>query len=127
MMQESNPLIDLWLWLPAAQIWMSFLGRVIIHRSLLRPSFSARRFTMSALETLAQEIETQKALFNGLREQKAETSVLDEAKKKLADLQKQMGLAKAASGSKEASSKKSAPRILLKTGKVRAWLPFCGN
>ncbi|KAH8831331.1 histidyl-tRNA synthetase [Flagelloscypha sp. PMI_526] len=96
---------------------MSFLGRVIIHRSLLRPSFSARRFTMSALETLAQEIETQKALFNGLREQKAETSVLDEAKKKLADLQKQMGLAKAASGSKEASSKKSAPRILLKTGK----------
>ncbi|TRM70610.1 hypothetical protein BD626DRAFT_564223 [Schizophyllum amplum] len=67
------------------------------------------------MDALREEIDKQQTLFNDLRAQKADTALLDEAKKKLADLKKQLGQSKAASGVKDAGKKRE--RLLLKTAK----------
>ncbi|KAJ4490119.1 histidine-tRNA ligase [Lentinula aciculospora] len=78
----------------------------------------------SSLEALEQELETQNALFNQLRISGSNPTGLDEVKKKLGELKRSVGQAKAkaaadgatASGSKDPAGKKK-DRILLKTAK----------
>ena len=50
------------------------------------------------MDALKEEIDKQQTLFNDLRAQKADAATLDEAKKRLADLKKQLGQSKAAAG-----------------------------
>jgi hypothetical protein len=86
------------------------------------PSFQTlRTFTpMSSTESINQEIAQQTALFNELRLQKADSTAIDEAKKKLGDLKRSLALlggnSASGSGSKDAGKKRE--RLLLKTGKV---------
>lgn len=73
---------------------------------------------MSTIESVTEEIAKQKTLFNDLRLNNAEPSAVDEAKKKLGELQKTLGaMSKASGGHKDAGKKKE--RLLLKTGKAR--------
>ncbi|KAJ7049468.1 histidyl-tRNA synthetase [Mycena amicta] len=67
---------------------------------------------MSALE---EQVAAQKALFNQLRSSNAEPSVLDEAKRKLGDLQKSLAQSKANASARDAEKKRE--RLLLKTAK----------
>ena len=69
------------------------------------------------MDALKEEIDKQQTLFNDLRAQKADAATLDEAKKRLADLKKQLGQSKAAAGVKGGGKKRE--RLLLKTAKVR--------
>ena len=69
------------------------------------------------MDALKEEIDQQQSLFNDLRAQKADAATLDEAKKRLADLKKQLGQSKAAAGVKDGGKKRE--RLLLKTAKVR--------
>lgn len=73
-----------------------------------------------SLEQLEQEIAQQKALFNDLRSQHAAGSPeLEEAKKKLGELQKALALSKSkGDASKDAAGGKKKERLLLKTAKV---------
>ena len=73
---------------------------------------------MSSADSITQELTKQTALFNELRLQNVEPSVLDEAKKKLGELKKSLALLKGAGGSKDAGKKRE--RLLLKTAKVCA-------
>ncbi|KAJ3715158.1 hypothetical protein C8R42DRAFT_590559 [Lentinula raphanica] len=78
----------------------------------------------SSLDALEREIETQNALFHELRLSGSDPAGLEEVKKKLGDLKRSFGQAKAkaagdssaASGSKDGAAKKKE-RILLKTPK----------
>ncbi|KAF9449986.1 histidine-tRNA ligase [Macrolepiota fuliginosa MF-IS2] len=71
-----------------------------------------------SVEQLEQEIAQQKALFNDLRSQHAAGSPeLEDAKKKLSELQKALGLLKKADGPKDAAGGKKKERLLLKTAK----------
>lgn len=79
---------------------------------------TARFRSMSTIESVTEEIAKQKTLFNDLRLNNAEPSAVDEAKKKLGELQKTLGaMSKASGGHKDAGKKKE--RLLLKTGKAR--------
>ncbi|KAJ3746685.1 histidine-tRNA ligase [Lentinula detonsa] len=79
---------------------------------------------MASSLDLEREIETQNALFNELRLSGSDPAGLEEVKKKLGELKRSLGQAKAktaadgsaASGSKDAAAKKKG-RILLKTPK----------
>ena len=72
--------------------------------------------TMATAESIAQEISQQTALFNDLRKQQAEASVIDEVKKKLGELKR--SLASLTGESSKDGGKKNKERILLKTPKV---------
>ena len=68
--------------------------------------------------SLTQQIADQTALFNKLKLENSDPSLLEEAKKKLSELKKTLNLSKNASGDgKDAGKKKE--RLLLKTAKVR--------
>jgi histidyl-tRNA synthetase len=74
---------------------------------------------MATVESLNQEIAQQTALFIELRQQTVDPSVVEEAKKKLGELKKSLGvLTKATGGSKDLKKKE---RLLLKTAKVSAY------
>ncbi|KAF7347238.1 Histidine--tRNA ligase, mitochondrial [Mycena venus] len=73
---------------------------------------------MASIESISEQITNQTALFNQLRLQNAEPSLIDEAKKKLGELKKSLALSKgsdAAAGSKDGGKKRE--RLLLKTAK----------
>ena len=68
-------------------------------------------------ESLAQEIEQQSALLNDLRKQQgADPALVEDTKKRLGDLKKNLALLKGGAGGK---AEKKKERILLKTRKVR--------
>lgn len=105
---------------------MLHTARVLRFRSAHRlPSFFAVHIhtsptlrAMATTESLNQEIAQQNTLCNDLRQQNAEASLVEEAKKKLGELKKSLGaLNKAAAGGKETKKKE---RLLLKTAKVRS-------
>jgi histidyl-tRNA synthetase len=79
---------------------------------------------MASIASISEQIANETALFNQLRLQNAEPSVLEEQKKKLGELKKSLALSKgpdpnaAAAGSKSAAKKRE--RLLLKTAKVSA-------
>lgn len=78
-----------------------------------------RSCSMATAESLNQDIAQQTTLLNNLRLQNAEASAVEEAKKKLGELKKNLGaLTKAAGGGKDAKRKE---RLLLKTAKVGFW------
>ncbi|CCM01448.1 uncharacterized protein FIBRA_03500 [Fibroporia radiculosa] len=66
-------------------------------------------------EALNQEIAQQKSLLNDLRKQQADVAIIEEAKKKLGDLQRSLALLQNAAGAKEGAKKRE--RLLLKTAK----------
>ena len=68
-------------------------------------------------DSLTTEIAQATAALNDLRLQKADTSTMDAAKKRLGELRKSMAAIASAGGSKDAGKKKE--RLLLKTAKVR--------
>lgn len=75
---------------------------------------------MATADSLNQEIAQQTTLFNELRQQNADSALVEEAKKKLGELKKSLGaLTNLASGGKDA---KKRERLLLKTAKVRLYL-----
>jgi histidyl-tRNA synthetase len=76
---------------------------------------------MASAEAIDQQVTQQTVLFNELRLQNADPSVIDEAKKKLGELKKSLALMKGAGGSKDAGKKRE--RLLLKTAKVRTLSP----
>ncbi|KAF7976190.1 hypothetical protein HWV62_7360 [Athelia sp. TMB] len=70
---------------------------------------------MATTESLNQEIAQQSTLFNELRQQNADASLIEAAKQKLGDLKRSLGaLTKAAGGDKDTKKKE---RLLLKTAK----------
>ena len=71
----------------------------------------------SATVSLQEEVAQQKALLRDLQNQKADAAWIEEAKKKLGDLQRAFALQQNASGAGGGNKKKE--RILLKTPKVR--------
>jgi histidyl-tRNA synthetase len=77
---------------------------------------------MASIESIQEQITNQTALFNQLRLQNAETSVIDEAKKKLGELKKSLALSKGSDSSAAAGvpkdGAKKRERLLLKTAKV---------
>ncbi|KAJ7207493.1 hypothetical protein GGX14DRAFT_698176 [Mycena pura] len=94
------------------------------------PAFllTRRALSMASTDSLSEQIAAQTTLFNQLRLQNAEPSVLDEAKKKLGELKRSMaalskskeaalskGAAASADTPKEAAKKRE--RLLLKTAK----------
>lgn len=86
------------------------LYTVHIHTSNIRRA-------MATTESLNQEIAQQSTLFNELRQQNADASLIEAAKQKLGDLKRSLGaLTKAAGGDKDTKKKE---RLLLKTAKVR--------
>ena len=73
--------------------------------------------TASDEASLTQQIAEQTALFSKLKLENSEPSLVEEARKKLAELKKSLGILKNASGEgKDAGKKKE--RLLLKTAKV---------
>ena len=70
----------------------------------------------SATVSLQEEVAQQKALLRDLQNQKADAALIEEAKKKLGDLQRAFALQQNASGAGGSNKKKE--RILLKTPKV---------
>ncbi|KAJ7157316.1 hypothetical protein C8R46DRAFT_1004259 [Mycena filopes] len=76
-----------------------------------------RSLSMASIESISEQISTQTALFNQLRLQNAEASVLDEAKKRLGELKKSLALSKGSDGTSGAAGAKKRERILLKTAK----------
>ncbi|KAF8204251.1 hypothetical protein K438DRAFT_1932324 [Mycena galopus ATCC 62051] len=76
---------------------------------------------MASIESITDQIANQTALFTQLRLQNAESSLIEEAKKKLGELKKSLALSKgsdgsaAAAGSKDGAKKRE--RLLLKTAK----------
>ncbi|KZT02043.1 histidyl-tRNA synthetase [Laetiporus sulphureus 93-53] len=83
---------------------------------LLIPRISrARNMSTPSAESLNQEIAQQKALLADLRKQRADAALLDEAKKKLADLQRAQAVLQNASGARDSGKRKE--RMLLKTPK----------
>lgn len=90
------------------------------HRSpfLSSPGLVRSLQTMAAIEidAIQLELDQHRTLFNDLRKQNASSDILDQAKKKLGDLQKSLALAKGAAGSKDAGKKRE--RLMLKTAKV---------
>ncbi|KAJ7508424.1 hypothetical protein B0H11DRAFT_1792317 [Mycena galericulata] len=80
-----------------------------------------RAFSMASIESISEQITNQTALFNQLRLQNAEPSVIEEAKKKLGELKKSLALSKGSDSSTAGAASKDAPkkreRLLLKTAK----------
>ncbi|KAJ7894552.1 hypothetical protein B0H13DRAFT_1719217 [Mycena leptocephala] len=80
-----------------------------------------RSLSMASIESIQEQITNQTALFNQLRLQNAETSVIDEAKKKLGELKKSLALSKGSDSSAAAGvpkdGAKKRERLLLKTAK----------
>ena len=76
---------------------------------------------MASLQSLEEDLTTYNAKYNELRLQpNADPAALEEVRKKLGELKKTIGQAKAAaSGGKDAEKKKERERLLLKTAKVR--------
>ncbi|KAJ6541656.1 hypothetical protein B0H19DRAFT_958359 [Mycena capillaripes] len=73
---------------------------------------------MASIESISEQITAQTALFNQLRLQNAEASVMDEAKKKLGELKKSLALSKGSDSSAAAGvPTKKRERLLLKTAK----------
>lgn len=77
-----------------------------------------KNYTMASDEaSLSQQIAEQSALFSKLRADSSEPSLVEEARKKLAEMKKSLGLLKnTSSDGKDAGKKKE--RLLLKTAKV---------
>ena len=72
---------------------------------------------MATEATLTLEIQEQSTLVNRLKSESADPSIYEEARKKLGELKKSLGVLKAAAGGgKDAAKKKE--RLLLKTAKV---------
>jgi histidyl-tRNA synthetase len=74
---------------------------------------------MASIESISEQISNQTALFNQLRLQNAEASLIDEAKKKLGELKKSLALSKGSDASASKDGGKKRERLLLKTAKVR--------
>ncbi|KAF7340903.1 Histidine--tRNA ligase, mitochondrial [Mycena sanguinolenta] len=72
---------------------------------------------MASIESVSEQIANQTALFNQLRLQNAEPSLIDEAKKKLGELKKSLALSKGSDGSTPKDGAKKRERLLLKTAK----------
>ncbi|KAJ7239759.1 hypothetical protein B0H12DRAFT_1204160 [Mycena haematopus] len=76
---------------------------------------------MASIESISEQITNQTAIFNQLRLQNAEPSLIDEAKKKLGELKKTLALSKGSDTSKAAAAPtdetKKRERLLLKTAK----------
>lgn len=72
---------------------------------------------MATAESLNAEIASTTTQLFDLRQQNADNSLVEEAKKKLGELKKSLAMLKGASGSKDTGKKKE--RLLLKTAKVR--------
>ncbi|KAJ6520547.1 hypothetical protein C8R45DRAFT_63285 [Mycena sanguinolenta] len=77
--------------------------------------FAQRALSMASIESISEQITNQTALFNQLRLQNAEPSMIDEAKKKLGELKKSLALSKGSDGSTPGAKKRE--RLLLKTAK----------
>ncbi|KAI0937477.1 hypothetical protein AcV5_005379 [Taiwanofungus camphoratus] len=69
----------------------------------------------ASAESLSQDIAQHKALLADLRKQQADNALVEEAKKKLGDLQRSLALLQNAAGARDAGKKKE--RLLLKTPK----------
>ena len=75
---------------------------------------------MATLETLTSEQTQQTDLFNRLRKEGADQAQLDDVKKRIQELKKEIGALKGANGG---AAGKKKERLLLKTPKVRALAP----
>ncbi|KAH9830438.1 histidyl-tRNA synthetase [Rhodofomes roseus] len=84
------------------------LSRTSLH------NFTRTMASVSAAESLQEEVAQQKALLRDLQNQKADAALIEEAKKKLADLQKSFGLLQSAM---KAGGSTKKGRLLLKTPK----------
>ena len=94
---------------------------------------STSMLTTKSVQELEADIAAQKVIFNDLR---AQGAPLEEAKKKLGDLQKTLALVKGAGKEKEKKTEgsgdqlqvdgqpKKKERLLLKTAKVKIFLSF---
>ena len=71
---------------------------------------------MATLETLTSEQTQQTDLFNRLRKEGADQAQLDDVKKRIQELKKEIGALKGAAGG---AAGKKKERLLLKTPKVR--------
>ena len=93
----------------------------VFHRSPAAPLvYTPLRFcSMATIESLSTEIARQTELFNKLRLENSDTSVLDDTRKRLGDLKKSLGALKNAAGVSKDAGKE---RLLLKTPKVRSCL-----
>jgi hypothetical protein len=96
-----------------------FSSRALIYRSLPKLPAQATVRKMATLETLNAELSQQTELFNRLRVDGSEPEQLEETKKRLQDLKKQIGALKSAGGAAGKDAKKKE-RLLLKTPKVRS-------
>ncbi|KAJ7842254.1 hypothetical protein B0H14DRAFT_2512003 [Mycena olivaceomarginata] len=76
-----------------------------------------RSLSMASIESISEQISNQTALFNQLRLQNAEASLIDEAKKKLGELKKSLALSKGSDASASKDGGKKRERLLLKTAK----------
>jgi len=85
----------------------------ISHRPLIH--FTTNMASISAAQSLQDEVAQQKTLLRDLQNQKADAALLEEAKKKLGDLQRSFALLQNAMG----GGSKKKERLLLKTPKVR--------
>lgn len=85
--------------------------------SLLSAKRLQSTIIMATVDELTQEVAQQTTLVNKLKDEKAEGSAFEDARKKLGELKKSLALLKnAASGGRETAKKKE--RLLLKTAKV---------
>ncbi len=71
------------------------------------------------VEALAEEVAAQNAAVNELRKQGADNAAVEEAKKRLGELKRNLALLQHAAGAGGKGEKKKE-RMLLKTAKVRA-------
>ncbi|KAI1790933.1 histidyl-tRNA synthetase [Ganoderma leucocontextum] len=76
-------------------------------------------------EALAEEVAAQNAVVNELRKQGADNAAVEDAKKRLGELKRNLALLQHAAGTGGKGEKKKE-RMLLKTAKVRA-RPVCGG
>ncbi|KAF8899320.1 hypothetical protein BD779DRAFT_1488190 [Infundibulicybe gibba] len=114
--------------LPSYPLYLILSGNGITHPNTRR-AMSTSAGSPSVDVGLTEQLAAQRALVNDLRLQGAESGLLEEAKKKLGELQKQVGIAQAAAKAKEkGKSKEEADdtgkdgakkkeRLLLKTAK----------
>src|ERR1700754_2623855 len=100
-------------------------GRVTLRIHRLPPSFTRPRTfrlsTMASLQSLEEELAMQNKKYNDLRlKPDTDPATLEQVWKKLGELKKTIGQARAApGGGKDAEKKKERERLLLKTAKVR--------
>ena len=99
------------------KLWRSSYHSVL-YTHLSSSSTSRRVSLMATTEgSLSKEIEEQSALVTKLKAESAESTVYEEARKRLAELKKNLNLLRNAAGGGKGSEKKKE-RLLLKTAKV---------